>query len=293
MENAVDALKMAASVLVFVVALSVAIFAFTKAKQAATAVLSESDLEYYNTDNIKVTENRIVGIETIIPTLYSYYKEGYTVLFYDGRNAFDSSTQELRNGDTITPLTLYYSEALPSKLVLSKLLSTIDKRNEVTYNGANYSRAIYGFDIDDEDTRQEPWLSDEFHAKEFMKSFINNFSGDLAPKYDMSRASFSGSPTNRKSNNKLEMNFNIRESNSLLDALGTSVPSLSMATDARFIERIGTYNETSEEYRDDENNLYVNSSIDSSVITFSNGETIQNEEGVQKRVIQYIFIGNK
>ena len=172
MENAVDALKMAAAVLVFIVALSVAILGFTKAREAATAVLSKSDLEYYNTENIKVTEDRIVGIETIIPTLYSYYKG----LYNEGEQRIEGN---------ITPVTLYYSEALPSKLAMAKLLNKSDERNQVTYNGTSYSRAIYGFDVDDEDTRQEPWLNDELHAKEFMKSFINNLSGDLAPKYDM------------------------------------------------------------------------------------------------------------
>ena len=293
MENAVDALKMAAAVLVFIVALSVAILGFTKAREAATAVLSKSDLEYYNTENIKVTEDRIVGIETIIPTLYSYYKEGYTLLFYKG--LYNEGEQRIEGN--ITPVTLYYSEALPSKLAMAKLLNKSDERNQVTYNGTSYSRAIYGFDVDDEDTRQEPWLNDELHAKEFMKSFINNLSGDLAPKYDMSRSIFMGSPTNKKLNNKLEMNFNLVDSeDSLIYALiqhDHTVNSLSVATNARFVERTGTYSITAESYRDEEDNIQTNYSVDSSVIEFSNDETIQNEEGTQKRVIQYIYIGNK
>ena len=51
MENAVDALKMAAGVLVFVLALSISINAFGQVRVVATEILSYSDSEY-NTDYI-------------------------------------------------------------------------------------------------------------------------------------------------------------------------------------------------------------------------------------------------
>ena len=54
------------------------------------------------------------------------------------------------------------------------------------------------------------------------------------------------------------------------------------ATKARFIERSGTYNLTT--------NVSDNTTVDSSVISFSNNQTIANDEGTQKRVIQYILV---
>ncbi len=277
MENASDAFKMVVAVLIFVVAISVAIFAFTKARQAATTILNRSDIEYYNTENIRISKDRIVGIETVIPTLYSYFKEGYTILFYDGQDAFDKNTQEFKEGEPIKPLTLYYSEALPSRLTLSKLLNKRDTRGDVI-------RAIYGFDANDEDTRQEPWLHDEIHSMQFIESFINNTPGISV--YDMSRNKFSGSP-NVLDNNKLEMNFKDCDFYKTLN-----VNSLALATNARFVERIGVYNETAD-ITNVNNIIVVNYTIDSSLIEFSNNETIENNEGTQKRVIQYIYIGDK
>ena len=54
------------------------------------------------------------------------------------------------------------------------------------------------------------------------------------------------------------------------------------ATKVRFIERSGTYNLTT--------NVSDNTTVDSSVISFSNNQTIANDEGTQKRVIQYILV---
>lgn len=274
MENATDALKMAAAVLIFVGALSLAIMGLTRAQQAATSVLGNSDnQDYYNTDNITILKNRAVGIETVIPTLYSYFKEGYTILFYTG--TADENNELISN---ITPITLYYSESLPSRLARSNLLNPNDGYGAVTYNGQSYPRAIYGFDANDEETRQEPWLHDELHAKLFMQSFINN-TPDIY-KYDMSRPKVV--VYNKQENNKLTLNFDGFEG--LTRRLG--IGSLSKATDALFIERIGVYNLVTNEGS-------MITSEDGSVIELSNNEIIQNEEGTQKRVIQYIYIGNK
>ncbi len=277
MENASDALKMAVAVFIFVLAISVAIFAFTKERQAATAILNRSNIKYYNTDNIRISNDRIVGIETVIPTLYSYFKEGYTILFYKGKV---NENEELV--ENITPLTLYYSESDSTHLADSRLVYKEDKKYADTVK-----RAIYGFDVDDENTRQEPWLNDELHAKDFIKSFINNTFVDTgAPSYTFVRSKFRGS-LNSVDDNKLTINFS---AGNFYTEIGAR--SLSVATNAKFIERTGIYNEISNAYEVDDR-LTLDSGIDSSVIEFSNNETIQNNEGVQKRVIQYIYIGNK
>ncbi len=272
MENATDALKMAAAILIFIGALSLALIGFTRATQTAGSVLSKSKVEYYNTENIRVSENRIVGIETIIPTLYSYFKEGYTIVFY--RGSVDENNDLVSN---ISPLTLYYSEALPSRLVLSTLRNEGDVSYRATQDGKNISRAIYGIDANDEDTRQEPWLHDEIHAKYFIQSLINN-TPEMS-KYDMSRKK--SVAINKQEDNKLTLNFDFN--GGLINRLGSSI---SNAKDAMFIERIGTYNQVI--YDGDQT-----ASVDSSIIEFSNNEVMQNNEGTQKRVIQYIYIGNK
>ena len=272
MDNITDALKMAAAIFIFIGGISLAIFGFTRAKQAATSILEKSDnQDYYSTEGIRVSKNRLVGIETVIPTLYSYFKEGYTVLFYTGEA---DENHELISD--IKPLTLYYSESLPSRLVLSTIRNEEDLSYRAAYDGKNYSRAIYGIDANDEDTRQEPWLHDELHAKMFIQSLINNT--PTTSTYDMSRAV--SVSLNKLQNNKLIMNFD--GFNGLTRTLGTG--SLAKATDALFIERTGVYNLTTKESSTIE---------DSSVIEFSNNETIQNEEGTQKRVIQYIYIGKR
>ena len=83
MENAVDALKMAAAVLVFVMALGISISSFSEANQTAQILLEYADRDYTTqyAEDIGVRE-RIVGKETIIPTIYRAYKENYKILFY-------------------------------------------------------------------------------------------------------------------------------------------------------------------------------------------------------------------
>ena len=82
MENAADALKMAAAVLIFVVALSISITAFGEARATATTILEYRDREYDYTyiDGSESTQ-RTVGLETIVPTIYRSYKENYKIVF--------------------------------------------------------------------------------------------------------------------------------------------------------------------------------------------------------------------
>ena len=85
MENAVDALKMAGAVLLFVLAISVAIVSFGQARETADTILDYKDREtvyidgnlYYKTTGTE----RTVGLETIIPTIYRAYIENYKIVF--------------------------------------------------------------------------------------------------------------------------------------------------------------------------------------------------------------------
>lgn len=96
MENAVDALKIGFAVLVFIMALSLSMYMYTEAKETADIVLHSSDISEFMeyTELIddmavaKQSENRVVGVETIIPTLYKYYKENYTIIFRKADGSF-------------------------------------------------------------------------------------------------------------------------------------------------------------------------------------------------------------
>ncbi len=87
MDNAVDAFKMAFAMIVFVIALSTVMYAFTAASSAAQVVSYYADDSNFF-DNIESTTNlartqRVVKGDTIIPTLYRYYKENFSVRIYD------------------------------------------------------------------------------------------------------------------------------------------------------------------------------------------------------------------
>ena len=88
-ENLADALKMAGSVLLFVLGLSICMLAYSQAREAIDIVLSYSDRESLTIENDSryyyLSEgndtNRYVGKETIIPTIYRAYKENYKIVF--------------------------------------------------------------------------------------------------------------------------------------------------------------------------------------------------------------------
>ena len=82
MENAAEALKMAAAVLIFVLALSISINFFSEVRQTSQTILNYRDREYETTyveDN--GSTERLVGAETIIPSIYKIYQENYKIIF--------------------------------------------------------------------------------------------------------------------------------------------------------------------------------------------------------------------
>lgn len=85
MENATEALHMGASVLIFVLALSISITAFGQARQTTQTVLEYRDREYdYSYVGYKKGDTeRTVRAETIVPSIYRAYKENYKIVFID------------------------------------------------------------------------------------------------------------------------------------------------------------------------------------------------------------------
>lgn len=94
MENAADALRIGAWVLIFVMALSVCINAFGQAKTSMDAILTYNDREYYTSyieenaykdSSGNLITQRTVGYQDIVPTIYRAYKDNFRI-------TFDSST---------------------------------------------------------------------------------------------------------------------------------------------------------------------------------------------------------
>lgn len=113
MENAVEALKMAGSVLLFIIALSVAILSFTISRESLDKIIKYADREslriendsrfYYiandnDIDDVSRREDRTkryVGLETIIPTIYRSNTERFKIIF-----EFNSGSYDLYSKDT-------------------------------------------------------------------------------------------------------------------------------------------------------------------------------------------------
>lgn len=86
MENAIDALKISAGVLMFVLALTVSISCFSRANASVTTIVNMRDRDVKIAyENIKPSNGltRTVGIETIIPTMYRAYEENIEIYFKD------------------------------------------------------------------------------------------------------------------------------------------------------------------------------------------------------------------
>lgn len=85
MENAVDALKIAFGMLVFVIALTLAFMVFSQAAQTSNKMLFASDkTNYYRYTEEATEQGRIVGSDVVISSLYRYYKESIVIYIYDG-----------------------------------------------------------------------------------------------------------------------------------------------------------------------------------------------------------------
>ena len=149
MENAVDALKIGFAVFVFVMALSLTMYMFTNTKESADMILHSSDLTEYMEfiEPQEGSENRIVGLETIIPTLYKYYKENYTVIFRKASGEF----LELYNTQTNTNL---WSKGYTNRYYGDK------------------STKVCSFDVNEETKRHEPWTGNDKENKRMLDIFI-------------------------------------------------------------------------------------------------------------------------
>ena len=148
MENAADALKMAVAFIVFAGAITVSLLVFGKARSTANDILYTKDkTNYYEYDEGKATE-RIISAETIIPTLYRYYKENYRIEFYKSSGA---------------PLVLYY--------VQTTSFTSSDWINSAKVKSGS-KVGIYYFDLTEESSKSK--INGRWTTAAYLGSNFNN-----------------------------------------------------------------------------------------------------------------------
>ena len=265
MENAVDAIKLAAATIVFVMALAISISVFNQAKATSDVVLYAQDesnyYDYYTYDYENYGENsfkyekRVVGLETVIPTLYNYYKENYTVIFNKGRLNEDGSLSEVENIKLYTSKSPYEG---PTGAILW------GDYNWEKYWGENSNSKKYqicSFGMDEETKRREPWAGKPNEARYNLYCFINGFDYKV-PSGD----------------NKLTMYYSQGENlNSIINKYAGN------KQNPKFVEQIGEYI-----FEKNENG------IESSDTTVNiDGEVTSILRKNKKRVVTYTLITNK
>lgn len=108
-DNANHALMIAFALFVFVIAMTATMMLFSQLTSTAEVLTYNADKTNYY-DNVEVVGKegieRYVNSETVIPTLYRYYKEHFCVKIYDATGKFGSKAHSpSETGDiTITPV---------------------------------------------------------------------------------------------------------------------------------------------------------------------------------------------
>ena len=105
MENAVEALKMAGFMLLFIIALSITMITLTQAKTTADSLVKNQDrqqsYQYIEvTGDLSKSLSRTVTLADIIPTLYRYAQEDYAAQFYtsSGSPLYIYESGQIKNG---------------------------------------------------------------------------------------------------------------------------------------------------------------------------------------------------
>jgi hypothetical protein len=260
MDNAVDALHIAFVAMVLVIALSVAIYMITLARQTSEIVFKTTDDAAYLTYEVAektnkgiANQNRIVGFETIIPTLFKYNLERYAVVFLDASipGYYDPETGIIHKTE---PLIMYHTENTtnwPDHATFVNYSISYDDAKQEQVVSKNLQDHLFGsgsnmtgvctFDLTEEGYRAEPWIQGEEikkHLKALLFGEIYEHPGGSAYNIDYSN----------DNNNKLH--------------------SLYKEKGAKFIELVGHYK------------------------TIEEADTVRGNKTTSKTVIIYVYIGN-
>lgn len=200
MENAVDGLKLAFAVLLLTMALSLTIAFFSKARTTAEMVLRSSDKTvYYDYTSYTIpqdtTGNRIVGYETIIPTLYKYDKERYKVTFKTG--TYDPITG---NVNITGNLSIYRTSSTRANW---NKKYTNDYDGRTTYSSTYNVLDICSFDIIEETQRNEPWVGSSEQVKLHLDAIFSGGNYRL-PQNQSEVLSYGNNPLSDRNNRFVE-----------------------------------------------------------------------------------------
>lgn len=167
MENMSDAIIMAGAIIIFVIALAVAMTVFSQARATIDTVLYATDstnyYEYIGSDDGKGVTSREVGWETVIPTLYKYYKENYTVVFLksdgNGMTLYQTKTNPLNWSGNVDG----------TRANIPPIVNKYPGMNQgQKLNNIN----ICSFDVDEETKRHEPWTGNTTDYKANLDVFL-------------------------------------------------------------------------------------------------------------------------
>ena len=159
MENAVEALKYAASILIFIIAITVFFSMLSTAKNTSDAIITMSDNQRYlesaelgngilytSTENVESGQingvttqgDRIVQVDDVISTMYRYSKEKYgvTIIKEDGTilARFDSNTEKIMQ---------VYSSISSEKI--NDYLEILNNNTSNTYETHNFKESKSGY----------------------------------------------------------------------------------------------------------------------------------------------------
>lgn len=176
MENATQALIIAFTVLVFVIALTVSMVSLNSVKRVSDTILyTKDETNYYTYTDVKgkAKENRIVGLETIIPTLYKYHKENYTVVFKTAKyNEAEGTFSEIEYLPVYTVQSnRNWQETSYKTLMIDKYYGKGNDNASQQYELKK--QQIFSFDMDEETLRHEPWTGSEDKIQENIRCFLN------------------------------------------------------------------------------------------------------------------------
>ena len=183
MENAEKAIMIAFAVIVLGIALALSMFMFSRVTVAAEQLAFYSDSTIYY-DNVEIDEAtslddediksgtvRIVSAETIIPTLYRYYKENFCVKIYDAtgnlKQIFDVNLEGMvhgAKGDTL---------ADPNKNISLDQTHITNYFYDKVYNNTDNAYCLFG----------APWLGSTDSVKMRIDYFVNGKSGYINNTY--------------------------------------------------------------------------------------------------------------
>lgn len=186
MENVVESIIIVFAVIVFVIALSMTTFMLSKAIITTKEIIYFSDKTNY-IQNIEVDESNIitqreVSIDTVINSLYRYYKENFMVRIYDD----DDLVQIF---DTTIEGKIYTAMSLPP----SKLLDSGYEEERALFNN-------YGPSSGNKNLFGAPWMGNTARDAKYRvdlyvagkKGYINNVEVDYEGNglYDLNAITF-------------------------------------------------------------------------------------------------------